>query len=66
MLTNEQIFDNKIEISRLLRNTNREGIENIIHYLEESGFYEAPSSTNLHHNWKRGLAENCLGVFKIA
>lgn len=66
MLTNEQIFDNKIEISRLLRNTNREGIENIIHYLEESGFYEAPSSTNRHHNWKGGLAEHCLGVYKIA
>ena len=59
-------FSTKIEIKELLSSTEREGMENVIHYLEESGFYEAPSSINRHHNWKGGLAEHCLGVYRIA
>lgn len=66
MLTNNPIFDNKNEIVRLLRNTNREGMNHVIHYLDESGFYEAPSSVCRHHNWKGGLAEHCLEVYRIA
>lgn len=66
MLTNNQIFDNNNEIVRLLQSTNREGMDNVIRYLDESGFYEAPSSVCRHHNWKGGLAEHCLGVYRIA
>jgi 23S rRNA maturation-related 3'-5' exoribonuclease YhaM len=57
---------NRIEIKSLLLETKRKGIDNVIQYLEESGFYEAPSSVCRHHNWKGGLAEHCLGVYKIA
>lgn len=50
----------------MLLKTKRKGIENVIQYLEDSGFYEAPSSICRHHNWKGGLAEHCLGVYRIA
>ncbi len=66
MLTRDDIDCNKREISSLLLETKREGIENIIQYLEESGFYDAPSSVCRHHNWWGGLAEHCLGVYRIA
>ena len=66
MLTRDEIERNKSEISSLLLETNRNGMRNIIRYLEESGFYEAPSSVCRHHNWKGGLAEHCLGVYRIA
>lgn len=66
MISFETIAANRDLIISLLRSTEREGIEEVIHYLDESGFYEAPSSTNRHHNWKGGLAEHCLGVYKIA
>jgi hypothetical protein len=66
MLTRDEIERNKSEISSLLLETNRNGMRNIIRYLEESGFYEAPSSTCRHHNWRGGLAEHCLGVYRIA
>ena len=66
MLTRDDIERNKKEISSLLLETKREGIENVLLYLEDSGFYEAPSSINRHHNCKGGLAEHCLGVYKIA
>ena len=38
----------------------------VLKYLDESGFYEAPSSIFRHHNWRGGLAEHCLGVYRIA
>ena len=63
---NNATVENNELINSLLRSTKREGIENVIHYLEKSGFYEVPSSICRHHNWKGGLAEHCLGVYKIA
>lgn len=66
MLTIDDIERNKREISSLLLKTKREGIENVLLYLEESDFYQAPSSIYRHHNWRGGLAEHCLGVYKIA
>ena len=66
MFTSSIISANKDVIISLLLETKREGIENVIHYLEESGFYDAPSSICRHHNWRGGLAEHCLGVYKIA
>ena len=66
MLTRDEIERNKSEISSLLLEINRNGMRNIIRYLEESGFYEAPCSTCRHHNWRGGLAEHCLGVYRIA
>ena len=66
MISSETITTNRDLIISLLRATEREGIEKVIRYLDESGFYEAPSSTNRHHNWKGGLAEHSLGVYKMA
>lgn len=57
---NNLSLDNKKEIVRLLNKTYREGMKNVLLYLEESGFYEAPSSINRHHNWKGGLADIVL------
>lgn len=66
MLNSKQILDNRDEIIALLRSTKRQGIENVLSYLDKSGFYEAPSSIDGHHNWRGGLAEHCLGVCRIS
>lgn len=66
MLTRLQIDHNREEIENLLWSVNRDSIENVINYLDVSGFYEAPSSLNRHHNWRGGLAEHSLGVYKTA
>lgn len=63
-MTKEEISDNKKEIETLLRSTQREGIESVIHYLEKNDFFEMPSSLKRHHNWDGGLAQHCLGVYK--
>ena len=66
MIESDKISTNKDVIISLLRETHREGIEKVISYLDESGFYDAPSSICRHHNWRGGLAEHSLGVYRIA
>lgn len=47
----------------LLRRTNREGIEELIDYLEKSDFFTAPASTKFHGSYAGGLAEHSLNVY---
>lgn len=63
MLTQEDINKNKEKIIHLLQSTEREGMENVIEYLEKNDFFTMPSSLSRHHNWEGGLAQHCLGVF---
>ncbi|MBQ7209888.1 MAG: HD domain-containing protein [Paludibacteraceae bacterium] len=56
----------KQKIIQLLRSTNREGMENVIRWLEQSDFFTAPASTNFHGNYEGGLAEHSLNVYQTA
>ena len=60
------ITDNKQEFIRLLRSTERDGVENIISELEELGFFEAPASTKFHLNEEGGLVQHSLNVSQTA
>ena len=55
----------KDKIIELLRSTNREGIEDVISFLEKSDFFIAPASTRFHGNYEGGLAEHSLKVYEI-
>ena len=63
MLSSKEIEDNKDRIITLLKSTEREGVDNVIKYLEDGNFFEMPSSISRHHNWKGGLPQHCLGVY---
>jgi HD superfamily phosphohydrolase YqeK len=65
MLTKEKIYENKDEIITLLKSTNRDGIDNVIDFLNNSGYFHLYGSFN-HHTYKGGLAEHSLGVYKLA
>ena len=54
----------KNEIVDLLKKVNREGIDKLIDFLDRTDFYEAPASTKFHNNFKGGLAEHSLNVYK--
>lgn len=56
-------LENKAIIEGLLRSTERPGIENLLIYLEVSGFYEAPASTKYHLSEPGGLAQHSINVF---
>ena len=55
----------KEEFLNLLRKTNREGMEELINFLEKSDFFKAPASTRFHGCYEGGLAEHSLKVYEI-
>lgn len=65
-IDNPKLRDNRDTIVSLLLETNRDGMECVIRYLDDSGFFIVPSSIDRHHNWQGGLAEHSLGVYRLA
>lgn len=51
------------EFVDLLKATKREGIDDLINWLDNSDFKEAPASTRYHLNCKGGLLEHSLNVY---
>ncbi len=51
-------------IAALRTNVKREGVENLIAYLEESDFFTAPASTKFHLACEGGLCEHSYNVFQ--
>ena len=55
----------KEEILTICRNTiHRDGIDELINWLEASDFFTAPASTKFHGAYPGGLAEHSLNVYK--
>jgi hypothetical protein len=55
----------KEEFIELLKSTKREGMEDVINFLEKSDFFKAPASTKFHGSHEGGLAEHSMSVYKI-
>lgn len=55
-----------IKIIELLRSVNRPGMEGLINYMNQNGFFEAPCSTRYHLAQKGGLAEHTVNVCEAA
>lgn len=54
------------EFDSILKGTKREGIEDLLDYMEDEGFYEAPCSGSYHLAKPGGLLEHSLNVLHIA
>lgn len=64
-LSPEQLADNRRAFLQVLRdNVKRDGLEDLITYLENSDFFTAPSSTRFHGNYEGGLCEHSLNVYQ--
>ena len=55
----------KEEFLKLLRSTKRDGIEDVINFLEKTDFFQAPASTRYHGNYEGGLLEHSMKVYEI-
>jgi len=55
--------ENIERFERLLRSTNRDGIENLIDFIKRSDFYTAPASTKYHSCHEGGLLQHSLNVY---
>lgn len=53
------------EFIELLRSTKREGIEDVIQFIEKTDFFKAPASTRFHGNYEGGLLEHSMKVYEI-
>jgi hypothetical protein len=58
--------EKKERFIELLRSTERQGIEEVISYLEKSGFFTAPASTKYHLSYEGGLMEHSMNVYDMA
>lgn len=56
----------KEQIIQLLRSTGRKGIDNLIEYMDDYGFFTSPCSGQYHLSKEGGLAEHSLNVLDIA
>jgi hypothetical protein len=57
------MMENKQRFILLLNSTNRDGIGNLLNWLETTDFYEAPASTRFHGSYKGGLLQHSLNVY---
>ena len=55
----------KDEFLKLLKSVDREGMENLIAFIEKSDFFKAPASTRFHGNYEGGLLEHSMKVYEI-
>ena len=56
----------KEKFIQLLRKTNREGLEDLINFIEEkTDFFTAPASTRFHGSHEGGLLEHSMKVYEI-
>ena len=56
----------KEKFIELLKSTNREGIEDLIEFIEtKTDFFKAPASTRFHGNYEGGLLEHSMKVYEI-
>ncbi len=62
---NTKIEENKKQFIGLLKSTEREGIEKLIDFLEESDFFVAPASAKYHNAFDGGLCDHSLKVYRL-
>ena len=55
----------KDEFLKILRTVKRDGIEDLIKFMESTDFFTAPASTRFHGNHAGGLVEHSIKVYEI-
>ena len=64
VLTLSEQKEKFLEICR--REIKREGLEELIAWLEKSDFFTAPASSKFHGDYTGGLCEHSLNVYEVA
>lgn len=55
----------KEQFLELLKNIQREGIEDLIKFIESTDFFKAPASTRFHGDFEGGLLQHSMKVYDI-
>lgn len=62
MLSKIQIEENRRQILNWLVTIDRKGMGELLNYMDDNDFFNAPASKSHHQNYPGGLAEHSLGV----
>lgn len=62
----EKVLDNKQYVVDMLKKTGREGMDDLIEYMEDCGFFSAPCSGGYHLSCEFGLVHHTRHVMEIA
>lgn len=62
----KKILDNKQYVVDMLKKTGREGMDGLIEYMEDCGFFSAPCSGGYHLSCEFGLVHHTRHVMEIA
>ena len=55
----------KEKFLELLKSVNRDGMDNLINFIDKTDFYKAPASTRFHGSYEGGLLDHSLKVYEI-
>ena len=55
----------KEQFLKLLKQVKREGINELIEFIEKTDFFTAPASTRFHGNYEGGLVGHSMKVYEI-
>ena len=55
----------KEQFLELLKQVKREGIDELIEFIEKTDFFKAPASTRFHGDYEGGLVEHSMKVYEI-
>ena len=55
----------KEKFIELLKKVDRDGMNDLLDFLEKSDFYKAPASTRFHGDYEGGLVEHSLKVYEL-
>lgn len=62
----EKVLDNKQYVVDMLKKTGRDGMDDLIEYMEDCGFFSAPCSGGYHLSCEFGLVHHTRHVMEIA
>jgi 23S rRNA maturation-related 3'-5' exoribonuclease YhaM len=62
---NPDIQQNQTTVVNLLLSTKREGMESLLVYMKEGGFFTSPGSTRYHGCYEGGLVVHSIGVYEL-
>lgn len=60
-----EFSDAKLMFSEVMRDVTRDGVDELLAFLERTDFYTAPSSTKFHNAFKHGLLYHSLNVYHV-
>jgi len=53
------------KVKTALLSIEREGIKELVNYMEEVGFFTSPGSTKFHGNYEGGLVDHCINLYNL-